>query len=46
MLGHQTMLDGVCRQAHFPFEEALTIIRDHVGWSLTGKRKEKNMSNF
>ena len=34
------------RQAHFPFGEALTIIRDHVGWSLTGKRKEKNMSNF
>ena len=23
-----------------------TNIRDHVGWSLTGNRKQKNMSNF
>ena len=21
-------------------------IRDHVGWSLTGNRKQKNISNF
>ena len=24
----------------------LTIIHDYVGWSLTGNRKQKNMSNF
>ena len=26
--------------------DLLTIIRDYVGWSLTGNRKQKNMSNF
>ena len=24
----------------------LTIIRNHAGWSLTGNRKQKNVSNF
>ena len=26
--------------------DLLTIIRDYVGWSLTGNRKEKNVCNF
>ena len=26
--------------------DLLTFIRDYVGWSLTGNRKQKNMSNF
>ena len=26
--------------------DLLTIIRDYVGWSLTGNRKQKNVCNF
>ena len=26
--------------------DLLTIIRNYVGWSLTGKRKQKNVCNF
>ena len=27
-------------------KDFITIIRNHVGWLLTGNRKQKNMSNF
>ena len=39
----------ICQQVwtFLTFEQwFFTITRDHAGWSLTGNRKQKNMSNF